>query len=140
MDDITAQLLTLLLAALAMLISLGKVWIGRIEAHTEQDTAETQLSVLRQEIETMREKTDIETRELVNDVMQRYMDENRDLQERLRQNDSERASLQTELDILRQRLESSESQLQQRITELEELIGEKDKRIAELEKRAAQKN
>jgi predicted RNase H-like nuclease (RuvC/YqgF family) len=140
MDEITTQLLTLLLAALAMLISLGKVWIGRIEARTEQDTAETQVNLLRQEIETMREKADIETRELVNDVMQRYMDENRELQERLRQQDAERAKLQIELEILRERLESTEIQLRQRISELEALIREKDERIAELERRLVRNN
>ena len=50
------------------------------------------------------------------------MAENRDLQERLRQNDSERAALQTELEILRQRLETTETQLKQRISELEALL------------------
>ena len=140
LDAITTQLLTLLLAALAMLVSLGKVWVNRIEARTEQDTAAVQVDLLRQEIETMREKADIETRALVNDVMQRYMDENRDLQERLRKNDNERARLQTELELLRQHLDSTESQLQQRISELEALIREKDERIAELEKRLFSRN
>ena len=140
MDAITTQLLTLLLAALAMLVSLGKVWVNRIEARTEQNTAAVQVDLLRQEIETMREKADIETRALVNDVMQRYMDENPDLQERLRKNDKERAALQTELEILRQSLESTENQLQQRISELEALIREKDERIAELEKRLFSRN
>ena len=73
MDEITTQLLTLLLASLAVLISLGKAWAGRIETRTKQDEAAVQVSLLRQEIETMREKADIETRELVNDVMEEEM-------------------------------------------------------------------
>ncbi len=136
----TGQVLTLLLATLALLVSLGKVWVGRLDAHNQQDAATAQVNLLRQEIETMREKADIETRALVNDVMQRYMDENHDLQERLRQQDVERAKLQTELDLLRQRLESTETHLKQRINELETLINEKDERIVELERRLLQSN
>ena len=140
MDGMTAQVLTLLLATLALLVSLGKVWVGRLDTRNQQDTTTAQVNLLRQEIETMREKADIETHALVNDVMQRYMDENHELQERLRQQDVERAKLQTELDLLRQQLESTETHLKQRINELEALIREKDERIVELERWLLQSN
>jgi hypothetical protein len=140
MNEITTQLLTLLLAALAMLISMGKVFVGRVEARNEQDTSLAQVGLLRQEIENMREKSDIATRELVNDVMQRYMDENKELLERLHKNDIERATLQTRLEDLQQRLMDSEAQWQKRISELEVIIREKDGRIAELERRITVKN
>jgi chromosome segregation ATPase len=140
MYEITTQLLTLLLAALAMLISMGKVFVGRVEAKNEQDVSQAQIDLLRQEIENMREKSDIATRELVNDVMQRYMDENKELLERLHENDIERATLQTKLEDLQQRLTDSEAQWQKRITELETIIREKDERIVELERRMVVKN
>lgn len=135
MDEFVPQLLTLLLAALALLLSMGKVWVNRIESQTKQNEAATQLDLLRQEIETLREKTDLETHELVNSVMQRFVTENSELQERIRTNEVERAALQTKLEILSQQFESTKTELQSRINELEATILEKDRRIAELERR-----
>lgn len=135
MDEFLPELLTLLLAALALLLSRGKVWVNNIESQNKQNEAVAQLDLLRQEIETLRDKTDLETQELVNSVMQRFVTENSELQERIRTNEMERASLETKLEILSQQFETTKTEFQTRINELEATILEKDKRIAELERR-----
>ena len=114
-ETVVAQLLTLFLSAVAFLMALGRLFIGRVERHENENRALTQVRILKHEMETVREKSDIETRELVNDMLQHYIDENNKLQEKLRltaiEYAEERGSLQNELAMHRKRIDHLESQL-----------------------------
>jgi uncharacterized protein involved in exopolysaccharide biosynthesis len=134
-EQLVAQLLTLLLATMAVIVSLSKVWISKLDTRNKQESGGVQIRVLRQEIQHMREKVDAQTRKLVNEVMQRCLDDNRQLQERIREIEAEREALQAEVVSLREQLEETRQEFQQRIGELEGIIRQKEAQIARLESR-----
>ena len=139
-EELLSQLLTLLLAGGAVLISMSRMFVGRFEASTKQKLVATELKFLRQQVQNMREKTDVETQDLVNSVLQQYMDEKDALQIRVQESEEgsaeERLILTNEIHNLRLQLQDTRASLQQRIEELEAVVKQKDSRIAELEQRS----
>ena len=139
-EELLSQLLTLLLAGGAVLISMSRMLVGRFEASTKQKLVATELKFLRQQVQNMREKTDVETQDLVNSVLQQYMDEKDALQVRVQELEvggaEERLILTNEIHNLRLQLQDTRASLQQRIEELEAVVKQKDRRIAELEQRS----
>ena len=139
-EELLSQLLTLLLAGGAVLISMSRMLVGRFEASTKEKLVATELKFLRQQVQNMREKTDVETQDLVNSVLQQYMDEKDALQVRVQELEvggaEERQILTNEIHNLRLQLQDTRASLQQRIEELEAVVKQKDSRIAELEQRS----
>jgi cell division protein FtsB len=56
------------------------LWIQRLEKQNQHDEAAVDIGLLWQEVETLREKTDLRTRELVNEMMQQCLEDNRTLE------------------------------------------------------------
>ena len=133
-EQLVTQLLALLLASLAVLLAAGRVFVGRIEVHNRQAKTQTEIALLRYQIQNMREKTDVETRDLVNDILQQYMDENEAQQARIQQLEvkraEERATMYAEIHSLRDQLKATAA----RVDELEAMVAEKNSKIAALER------
>lgn len=137
-----SKLVTLFLAGLAVLIGMSRVMVHRLAAQTKQKVVEAELNLLHQQIQTMREKTDVETQELVNTILQQYMEEKEALQSRVKDLEiagiKERNGLNNKIKGLRQQLQETRATLQKRIEELEAVVEKKDSRIAELERKLTQ--
>lgn len=120
-ETILIQVGTLLASLFALLIAYGRAWVVRLENKNERETASTQIELLRQELEGLRERSDLETRTLVNTMMERCIQENQNLQASIRQSEVERVALQSEFTALKKRIE-----------DLEYIIQEKDQQIDQL--------
>ena len=120
-ETILIQVGTLLVSLFALLIAYGRTWVVRLENENERETASTQIELLRQELEGLRERSDLETRTLVNTMMERCIQENQNLQASIRQSEIERVALQSDLIALKKRIE-----------DLEYIIQEKDQQINQL--------
>lgn len=113
-ESIFIQSGTLIVSLIALMIALGRVWIAR-------KAADTEIEVMRHELESLREKSDVETRALVNNLMQHCIEDNHELQSSILQSEVERAALQAEFSALKTRIEY-----------LERTITEKDQQISRL--------
>lgn len=106
---------TLILSLIALLIALGRVWIAR-------KAAATQTELMRHELEHLREKSDVETRGLVNTMMQHCIEENQDLQASILQSEVERAALLVESTTFKKRVEDMERMIQDKDRQISSLL------------------
>lgn len=127
-----AQLFGYALAAIAVLIGLGSVLVDRLKVKNKRDEAQTKIVALQEEVRAMQEKEDLKTRQIVNESLREYREENARLRNEQASRELNHSKKTTELQTQIESLEESFRREQMRTTNMRKAFIRKNRDNLEL--------